>query len=342
MQKWTSPVHGIASLYCSMSSRQTVCGSLQSEFLLLESQRGCLSLGSGARVPRRLGDVLDAMQDFECADVRDKFYGVLNLVNWGSAKRPDPDYSKDPFEVAVMVLKLYLATESRAPLSGATMNWACCLCELFKVSLDHGDMRRAIKSRNARSAMPRSSENGINVFSQGSSIDEMLCVEDSLRVPHRIRNTWYGTRLTRDAPSWSHPETGTKETTLSLHSHAQFGMVIDQQGHLLGLAPAETKVGDWFLMSSHANKSFQNALGLIVRFLNISGSIIYTETDTNAPFGTYSIVGQALINPGYDKLTRLAISIDSVRMVMMGNVVKGWWSQRLTDGIVNVVSESGS
>lgn len=52
-------------------------------------QLGCLTLASGPQQTRYLWSVLVAIENFRCADVRDKVYGCLSLVDWeGLSKHP--------------------------------------------------------------------------------------------------------------------------------------------------------------------------------------------------------------------------------------------------------------
>jgi hypothetical protein len=44
------------------------------------------------------------MEQFICAEPKDKIYGVLSLIDWGDKVAPVPNYAKDAFQLAVEVL----------------------------------------------------------------------------------------------------------------------------------------------------------------------------------------------------------------------------------------------
>lgn len=117
------------------SRRQESCSILQEDLRGIESQRGCLTLASGVRAlgSRRLAEVLDAMHNFQCNDVRDRLFGILALVDWGCGKPPVPDYEKPNWQVAIEVLRLFLENSEAAPLHGAAIEWPRQLSKIFNV-----------------------------------------------------------------------------------------------------------------------------------------------------------------------------------------------------------------
>jgi hypothetical protein len=51
------------------------------QWLAMQPQLGCLALASGAHGLRRLSEVIEVMQHFECFDVLDRLYGIQSLVD---------------------------------------------------------------------------------------------------------------------------------------------------------------------------------------------------------------------------------------------------------------------
>jgi hypothetical protein len=98
---------------------------------------------------------LEEMRHFQCADIRDKLYGILSLVGWGTCERPEPDYSKDGFEVSVMILELYMEDGLLVPVSGTYLEWARQLHEVFEVSPDIESMQAALELRCSLSLLPK-------------------------------------------------------------------------------------------------------------------------------------------------------------------------------------------
>jgi hypothetical protein len=149
--------------------RQKSCIAPVGDFNTLQPQRGYLALISEARGPRRMAEVLDKMQDFQCVNLRDKLYGILSLDDWGKRKRPDPDYAKDRIEVCVMILELYLEDESLAPLSGTYVEWTCRLHEVFEISPSVKAMREALEKRCSMKTFPETISEPCGIMPVGSS-----------------------------------------------------------------------------------------------------------------------------------------------------------------------------
>ncbi len=131
----------------SLLPRRKVCKDYEAKLSSIASQRGCLALASGTRGPRRLAEVLDAMREFQCADVRDKLYGVLSLIQWHKIPVPVPDYEKDTFEIAKEVLQIFLEESESAPITGSAIQWAQSLYKLFNISDKQNGVQDAIEKR---------------------------------------------------------------------------------------------------------------------------------------------------------------------------------------------------
>ncbi|PZC88992.1 HET domain containing protein, partial [Pyrenophora tritici-repentis] len=79
---------------------------------------------------------------FQCADPRDRLYGVLNLMDWKDGQKPTPDYNKDNFEVELDALNVILELN---PLESC---WPEKLIEIFHVTLAVDSLQHVIAARS--------------------------------------------------------------------------------------------------------------------------------------------------------------------------------------------------
>lgn len=278
--------------------RQKVCGNKREVLHSIEPQRGCLALASGVRNTRRLAEVIDNMQHFDCVDVRDKLYGILALVDWPAGSRPDPDYSKDNFEVAITVYKLYYEHyKTCAPVHGTYVEWVRRLREIFRISLDHDSLRQAVAARYPGPQPPSIKDSGrdrLEVLScrprlsiSGMSIAPSLASQSRKRVPkNRTKGTWYGVRLVRASTggrSWSNP----KSLHFEKKQHADdMDKIVDQDNTMFAIPPPGTRSGDWLLTSDTSASMVDYPLTIIAR---------RSHPDT----GHFTILGQACTQQGH-------------------------------------------
>lgn len=286
--------------------RQKSCKALQSEWAAIQPQRGCQTLASGAWGPRRLAEVLNAMQHFHCTDVRDRLYGVLSLVDWCGTAIPTPDYDKDRFEVAVEVLQRYLDERQCAPLSEAVVDWAHQLWGVFDVSSQDKALQEAVRVRCLPSIIPHairsfSASLGVNIYEAQTSYTRLsrpsLQLTEERRIPSKLKmaNIWYGMQL-RLANASSLTTSFTETMYLFYTAPAtsgRLGKILDQYGRLIAYAPSDTRVGDWLLQNSKPSRTERVPIAMIVR---------------PSKSKDYTIVGQACIDDGY--VTELAQSLD--------------------------------
>lgn len=61
--------------------------------------------------PRPLRQTIIDVERLECEDIRDRVFGSLAIIDWNGRKPIQPDYKKDPFDLAVEVLQI-LETET--------------------------------------------------------------------------------------------------------------------------------------------------------------------------------------------------------------------------------------
>ncbi|KAH8725749.1 heterokaryon incompatibility protein-domain-containing protein [Phaeosphaeriaceae sp. PMI808] len=293
--------------------RQKSCKAKRPTWISIQPQRGCLALASGAQGPRRLSEVLDAMQHFHCADVRDKLYGVLSLVDWIGTSIPTPDYNKDPFQVAIEVLGRYLREKNCAPVYGEDIEWAGRLCEVFNISLKQMALYEAIRVRCLPSDIPGT----ISALRSGSEIDNInrntpqlvpLSISTDIRHQKRIekrsygssvsalslmgrrerksrlKDTWYGIRLhAENDVVQDFPSRGSKYLCyIPPVAEDSLGTIVDQHGSFVACVSGNTQANDWLLKSQDDSVTKQEPVALIIRPSSTS---------------KYTIVSQAFIQP---------------------------------------------
>lgn len=242
--------------------RRHVCRPFYYKFNYTESQRGALALASGSRGPRRLSEVVEAMQYFQCADVRDKLYGTLSLVDWHGDAVPIPDYANESFETAKKTLGIFLRRRESAPSTGTPVEWAWSLYKLFEVSSDQEAVQRAVQKRLIKTV----------------ELDEV----HSIREHTSLTDTnWRGTQLfykePNDSPS---PSLRFSSSPSRYHNHqtgiyirgptdqlphVNYVRLVDGSGRCIACAPHDTQEGDWYLTSTPSTPAILKGLGVIVR-----------------------------------------------------------------------------
>jgi hypothetical protein len=169
-------------------------------------RRGCLALASGPRVARQLSEVLTVMRHFECADPRDRLYGVLSLVDWHESDGghvPIPDYDQQPFSLAVGILQHYLSDAKFMPAGGSMFKWANELRSIFNLpEISHGLHLTMPMHYTGTQAPGKHPENVLrNDLDLRFMTNTILQTEPSLPAgseipkPSVFNQTWYGIRL---------------------------------------------------------------------------------------------------------------------------------------------------
>jgi hypothetical protein len=252
------------------------------------------------------------MQYFQCTDLRDKLYGILSLVEWGSRKRPDPDYAKDRFEVCVMILQLYLDDEVLAPVSGTYVEWTRRLHEVFDISPEVSSMRKALEARYSSSILPETigkahstipiEDNATYRSRGGSRVSLSLFQLRKRPTRRRFENMWYGVRLrhARDVvPGSSSTESNflcCEEKSTTAMSKVPLKRIVDGNGRFIALAPRCIGPGDWFLASGSSSYPTKDSIGLVLRLSDFN-TVRYRHTPTKnyTKSRRYEILGQAAL-----------------------------------------------
>jgi hypothetical protein len=219
----------------------------------IKPRRGCLVLaarGLGHRRPD-FYHVMNHINEFECADARDKLYGILNLVDWSSGSTPTPDYQKSTYDVAVDALS---SIKVRSFLGRRALSWAQHIATIFEIS----PMDVAIKDRLR--------------MRRNNALSSKPSVPNSRR-PQFLEYYWSGDPIIdRSDQTPSRSSKGLYYST----SKTQDGIVELRHGNEMPclLAPPQTAAGDWFLkMWRDGEAEHWGSTGMIVRN---SGSSQYT------------------------------------------------------------------
>jgi hypothetical protein len=283
--------------------RQESCLAFQEHLQNIQPQRGCLTLASGVRERRRLAEVLEAMQSFQCTDVRDRLFGILALVEWGRGEPAVPDYGKDNYQVAIEVLRLYLENSATEPVSGMAAEWPRRLWEIFNVEIEGQAMQEATAKRYDGYKRLRDFPHGltetISYWRDGGYFGNRdLDLQNVPTRPPRFgghpRDTWYGVRLLnvagggtpllRRPPYYLHCKVNHPNSSLDVNCRVM--EIMDQDNCSFAYAHEDTKPGDWLLISEASSLGHEDPTMVIV-------------ASTYDIHGTYRIVGQASKNRKY-------------------------------------------
>ncbi|KAB2108987.1 hypothetical protein AG0111_0g2517 [Alternaria gaisen] len=301
-------VANIASWQSWYSRREESCLSLQDDLHDVLPQRGCLTLASGFRGRRRLAEVLEAMQSFQCTDARDRLFGVLALVDWGDGEPAIPDYEMDNYQVAVEVLRLYLNNPGTQPLLKMAVKWPRPLWELFNVSVEREAVREAIRERYGSHRIPGTIHTTydltdhlrIGTVEAYSSRREINLLNVPTRPPNiggHLRDTWYGVKLldiadremtnSRNRPPYylCCKKSYLKSSLDSMHLLVE---ITDQDGCLFAYAPEDTRPNDRLIISQAGSLSDADPEMAVVR-------------STNNVHGIYHLIGHAFKDRKYEK-----------------------------------------
>jgi hypothetical protein len=277
--------------------RQKICKDLGLSWAIIGPQRGCQTLASGTWGPRKLAELLEAMQHFHCTDVRDRLYGVLSLVDWQDTTIPVPDYEQDSFQIAVEIMRRYLGQRSCAPTSDVVTQWAQQLCGVFTISTEQESVREAIEARLNCAVMPRAICDAIKSLANTNyrqeavvrQMQHLVPVVDALtqsprsmgRRKTKSRNLWYGMCLRAPGIFELKPlQESTKYLCFKAPSKGEsVGKILDQYGRVFAYSRKETEVGDWLLWARSTS------------VLDIPMALIARPSDANE----FSIIGQAHI-----------------------------------------------
>ncbi|KAH3912982.1 hypothetical protein HBI56_089210 [Parastagonospora nodorum] len=262
--KYMKAVLSISRSCDSISCREENNATLE-PWWEINPRRGCLVLATRGLEGRLhdLYNVMDHINEFECADARDKLYGILNLVHWSSGFTPTPDYQKSTFNVAVDAL----GSLKSMPSGRGALSWAQHIATIFEIS----PMDVAIKDRLR--------------MRRNNALSSKPSVPNSRR-PQFLEYYWSGDPIIDrgdQAPSRS------LEGLCCSTSKTQNGKVelVDGDHMLCVLAPPQTTAGDWVITMGPTFTKYWDSTGLIVRS---SGSSQYT------------IVGLARMTEHYSKI----------------------------------------
>lgn len=252
--------HSLLALFSKTSISTAANREFRENYAVMYLQLGCLALADRIERPRKLAYVLSAIRDFQCADVRDKVYGIISLVDWQGWRPPVPDYSISHFDIAREVLTLILAMKERNEPAQFATAWASILCEVFDVAEAKETLGRAIQVRSRSSPMIRLEATTWASTAQNRYADESwmgVRISPSLEQQKDWENQVLG-----PPPSGEHRELRYSEIDPGL------GLIrlVDDYGTLVAYAPRDTKPGDWFLICARPYRCDRGCdMGLIVR-----------------------------------------------------------------------------
>jgi hypothetical protein len=270
----------------------------------LRARRGCLVLADSnlSRYPAPV--VLDAMEDFECMDKRDRIYGTLSLVDWKDDSAPFPDYSKERFQLAAETLttiisRTQIAVERSYVYARPTEPSMMAIAARLRTSLcalpDEGGMRTAIEMRR-QSSPPNHSEH-VNLLARLKRLTPLVPADEKLytlryrqqQLPESgwVDEDWQGVRLSFPGSVKSGPvrvEWHSLDADPSESKVSYFYCGDD----VIAYGPRDTVEGDWILWhttypSVQWNPTIKDSnVAIIIRPL---------------PNGTHGVVGHVYLIP---------------------------------------------
>jgi hypothetical protein len=281
--------------------------------MCIQPQLGCLSLASGIMVRRPLAALLEALQAFQCSDVRDRLFGVLALVRWGNTEPPAPDYGKSNYEIAIEVLRLCLYDFETQLILGVAFEWPRLLWKVFDVLVEVNVLWEALSKTYGSPKIPDiwlqvnlAFHRGSDGYRSGKLSRKIQANQNSLEefpsaTPPRplgfkghTGDTWYGTRLLafddQNLPHSRNPvphylcccEDDSNDSASSSDSMALNAWIMDQyQRPFAHVVYTDIRPNDWLLISEADYCRGNDEEMLVVRV-------------TDGVSGLYRILGRAL------------------------------------------------
>jgi hypothetical protein len=238
-------------------------------------RHGSLALASGTRIGCRLSDVMRAMLQFDCTDVRDKLYGVLSLVDWdeaNSSRIPTPDYTKDAFSLAVEILQMYLADEKVAPDDRTLLESAQQLCEVFEIAPSQRSMSKAIHPRCSKSDTAAKLVDlamDLKQLDRRSppfiSFSPYKSLKGSYQTPPN--DSWSGVQLLdeHDATRSEYAESLHQYLFIRPSSSGEVVHLTNKEGTVIAYAPKNTRTHDIYVFAFWNKVNSTSPAGMIIR-----------------------------------------------------------------------------
>jgi hypothetical protein len=249
--------------------------SMEELYSGISERHGCLTLASGTRALYHLPVVMRAISDFECADVRDKLYGVLSLVDWEKAnggRTPTPDYTKDAFTLAVAMLQEYLDNPQKAWAYGCNLHWAEQMRQVFEIVPGLPAMRTAVRKHcsNGRARGQFMSREHLHLANSIDKVHRPQRPEPfpsffEVKSPVNQGNTWFGKHLLDYADAKRYQNAADTHLFLRTTSGKQYYEIVDQSNTTIAYVPTNTRPYDIYLFAHFLYKEPNSPPSMIVR-----------------------------------------------------------------------------
>lgn len=175
----------------------------------------------------------------DCSDPRDRLYGVLSVVDWPHTQKPEVNYEKDRYEVALDATRLL-----RVENPDTTRE----LCRIFQVTGEEASLRRT-PGQWSSTSLP-------TVRSRGRNSDRMF----------RDLHGWTGFKIGGTLNAIGHFNTYGRQFECILSLQENEGSCVlkveDGQEVMLMRGPLDTRKGDWLIFQRNA---VEQDLALIIR-----------------------------------------------------------------------------
>lgn len=261
--------YSYAGLARNTLGRRTV-HSIPNIFESTGPQRASLALASGNLRPRHLLPTLAYVSHLHCADVRDKIYGILSLVDWTPNIKPQPDYGKSVLEVASEVLGLI--HQSRHSVLFRSVE---TLANLFHLSLSHQLVRATMAARNSQITLSLDEDPGSGVY---GLMENAVGTQGGHSVV--IESGWCSARIYSSSPNKRNKFSVRYSQTTE---DGIWNMLLEYNSTTVARVPSNTKIGDLLLYPDaiHRRDNLRHSTGLIARPGQFGQSTIIGGVSTN-------------------------------------------------------------
>lgn len=106
----------------------------------------------------------DVVRQLQCADPRDKVYGLVSLIDWGSVPPLEPDYTHTDLEVAVKFIKTLMELEKVRDIGEPIWKYMIMITKIFNL---HTGTQGLVEALEARRVPPNGFPTGTATMPSG-------------------------------------------------------------------------------------------------------------------------------------------------------------------------------
>ncbi|KAI0199330.1 hypothetical protein F4808DRAFT_214731 [Astrocystis sublimbata] len=183
---------------------------------------------------------VSAAISLECADPRDRLYGLLSLVNWTGLEKPRPNYDSDVFHIALETLQLcalsirmHIIPTSDHRYDGALDVAASTLLHCFRLTAQSN-------AKVFASLQQRQWNQHTDFAAEPGAIDGSSFRFEDVK-------SWRGMQLELIHNSLGQPEHAVLDCGVRVELRFENGIYTGDQGRLQLMLPTFARSGDWMI-----------------------------------------------------------------------------------------------